>query len=271
MNVTTIDLYAYFGLKREEGCRGYLRCYLHLDGTEFRSAMLVIPGGGYSHVSDRESEPVASKYYQRGLQCFTLDYSVAPICYPTQLVEGEMAMTYIRENAEAFHLDKDKVVAIGFSAGAHLCAMLATILENERLTSPLGDRVQYCRPNGVILGYPVITAFENAHTASFLRLSGGDSSLYDTLSIERRVNKDATPAFIWGTVDDPVVPSENGFLVAWAYRKAGALFEYHVFESCNGVHGLSICEKETGCENKQVKAWVELSVHWMEGRGLLAK
>lgn len=270
MMTEKIDLYAYFGVKREDGSEGYLVRYC-LDDYGFapqrmRPAMLVVPGGGYAHRSDREAEPVAIKYLESGFQCFVLQYSLTPVHYPIQLIEGAMAMAYIRINAETLRVNKERVAAIGFSAGAHLCGMLATLFEEQVLFDILGENAKYCRPDGVILGYPVVSAV-NAHAKSFERISGGDKTLYEKLSVDLQINEKSSPAFIWGTVDDPVVPSDNGFAAALAYRKAGVPFEYHLFETCNGVHALALCEAETGFENETVKVWVNMSKSWLKNRG----
>lgn len=270
-----VDLYEYFGAERQEGCAGYLKCYL-LENSEPKKeklcpAMLIVAGGGYSHISPREMDPVARKYGESGFNCFALEYSVAPMHYPTQVIEVIMAMAYIRKNAESLHIDKERVVALGFSAGAHLCGMLATVRDEEIEKTGLEVRREHIQPNAVVLGYPVVSAFHNPHEGSICNISGGDKKLYEKISIETRVTKNTAPAFIWGCLDDPVVHSDNGFLLAQAYKKAGVSFEYHLFESCNGIHGLSICEKETLYENKRVKAWVKLSKRWLENRGFVIK
>ena len=270
-----IDLYQHFGIERKPGSSGYLNGYLFQDAEEgmklIRPAILVVAGGGYSHVSEREMKPVALKYAEDGFSCFVLEYSTAPISYPTQLLEGVMAMLYIRQNAEGLSIDENHIAALGFSAGAHLCGMLATLSDNELQETPFYKNLNKARPDAVVLGYPVVSAIHSPHKGSFANISGGDERLYALLSIEKRVAQNVSPAFIWGCLDDPVVHSDNGFLLAQAYKKAGVPFEYHLFESCNGIHGLSICEKETLYENETVKAWVRLSKKWLYNRGFLVQ
>ena len=273
MIVEKIDLYSYFNIERTDGAKGYLKTYI-IDKSTFandriRPAMLIIAGGGYSHVSEREMEPVAIKYIESGFNCFVLEYSTVPIYHPTQLIEGAMAMIYIRINAEKYNIDKNLVVALGFSAGSHLCGMLATLTDSKIIEQVLSINSSFVRPNAVILGYPVVSATH--HIASFKNISGGDISLYKKLSIENNVDNKSSPAFIWGCLDDPVVHSDNGFILAQAYKKAKVPFEYHLFESCNGIHGLSICEKETLYINDTVKPWIQLSKKWLKNRGFILK
>ncbi len=273
MKTEKIDLYGYFNVERPEGASGYLTTML-LDEYDFaegrlRPAMLVIAGGGYAMVSQREKEPVAMKYLAEGFNCFVLNYSVSPVSFPYQLVEGAMAMAYIRKNAKKLGVDNDHVSAVGFSAGGHLCGMLATLFNAPELYDTLGKDAEYCRPDAVILSYPVITSGEKAHKGSIENLSGGDESLYERLSLEKQVTKNSSPAFIWTTVDDMCVPMENSMYMARAYKANGVPFELHVFES--GQHGLSTAELETLYENIPVQSWVQLSLTWLKNRGFKIK
>ena len=138
MKTERIDLYEHFGIPRPNGAEGYLTTYIiernkEFSGKRFRPAMLVIPGGGYKMVSAREEEPIALYYLSQGFDAFTLKYSVKPIAFPYQLLEGCMAMAYIRENAEELGVDKEHVSAIGFSAGGHLCGMLGSISDEKEI------------------------------------------------------------------------------------------------------------------------------------------
>ena len=236
--------------------------------TRKRPAMLVIAGGGYGCVSPREKECIALAYVAQGFAAFTLEYSVAPIRFPAQLIEGAMAMAYIRENSDKFGVKPDKVAAIGFSAGGHLTGMLATLFDHAAVKAVLKEKSALVRPDAVILSYPVITSGEKAHRGSFDNLCGQDNAkLQAELSLENAVTENSSPAFIWATVNDELVPSENSLYMALAYKKAGVPFELHIFE--NGVHGLSLATEETDWINKPVQQWLPLSVTWLKGRGFI--
>lgn len=266
-----IDLYKYYGLVRPENGQGYLNTYI-LDpiyAGRKRPAMLVIAGGGYSAVSLREKEPIVLRYASAGFTCFTLDYSVKPVTFPAQLIEGAMAMAYIREHAEEFMIDPSLVAAIGFSAGGHLTAMLATMFNAKEVKEALKEKANLVKPNAVILSYPVISSGINAHQGSFINLCGENKSLKKRLSLENKISKKCPPAFIWGTVNDGVVPSENALTVAVKYKEAGVPFELHMFE--NGSHGLSVATKETTFVNESVQPWIPLSITWLVNRGFVIK
>ncbi len=279
MEVTKIDLYEYFGLTRPEKGSGYLNIYTHFN--EFasygvkknRPAMLVVAGGGYSGVSHREKEVVAMAYMAKGFNCFTLEYSVVPVKHPAQLIEACMAMAYIRENAETLSIVSNRVAAVGFSAGGHLCSMLGTISDDKVVIDALGEKAKLCKPDAVVLAYPVITSGEFAHVGSFSNLCGEDEDLRASLSTETRVDKNSSPAFIWATVTDQVVPCENSFLMAMAYRKAGVPFELHVYDK--GPHGMSLADLDASVGGEDdshvcahVASWLNLSVEWLVRLGI---
>ncbi|MBR2449304.1 MAG: alpha/beta hydrolase [Clostridia bacterium] len=275
-----IDLYAYYGLTRPEGGQGYLTCYT-LDDYSFcagrtRPAMLVVAGGGYSNVSGREKEPIAMSYMSKGFNTFILEYSVKPLSYPTQLIEGCMAVAYIRENAESLHVIEDKICAIGFSAGGHLCGMLATLYADQDVKNALGEHANNCKLDGVIFAYPVLSAYGKIHQGSIVNITGGNEELRKKMDIPKMVDENSVPAFIWTTVNDNCVPSESSLLMAMAYKEKGVPFELHMFE--NGVHGLSLSNEETAPPTSQhahvnvpVQQWLDLSIVWLNYKGFVIK
>lgn len=269
-----IDLYEYFKLPRPENGAGYLTAVIHDQSAEYcslcvRPAMLVIGGGGYSYVSAREKEPIALKFADAGYNSFILEYSCAPVTFPAQLIEGCMATAYIRENSEKYHIDPDKVAAVGFSAGGHCLGLLAFMYDAEEVKAALGEKYKLAKLNAAIFAYAVITSGEKAHRGSIDNVSGGDEILKERLSLENRVTPAAPPAFIWCTENDEGVPSENSLYLALAYRKCGVPYELHVFE--NGTHGLSLATEEVGSPNPAVAKWVKLALTWLANRGFKIK
>lgn len=225
--------------------------------------------------SDREREPIALSYLAEGFNCFTLDYSVSPIRYPYQLLEGAMAVAFVRENAQKYNIDPEHIAVIGFSAGGHLAGMLATMSRDEEIVKFIGESAKNCTPNGAILSYPVITSGKSSDGGSINNLSGGNTLVSEKVSLEHRVDSQSVPAFIWTTADDDGVPSENSLLMACAYKEANVPFELHVFE--HGCHGLSLANEQTGTknadrlQNDEVAQWFALSVKWLKKRGFSVK
>ena len=266
-----IDLYEYFKIEKPLGADGTLSVCCHGLSKETgldrkRPAMLVIPGGAYVMVSDREDEPVAVEYFRHGFNTFSLRYSVAPCTYPTQLREAAMAMIFIRENAEKYGVMKDWVAAIGFSAGGHLCGCLGNMFDCEAVSDLRHS--EYIRPEAVILSYPVLIYSEDhskCHFGSFDNVSGHDERLMKYLSLDKHVKTNSSPAFIWHTVDDEGVPVYGSLVTAQCYLEKKVPFEMHLFRSA--FHGASICTEEVYTVYPDVRPWVELSVTWLKGTG----
>ena len=186
-----------------------------------RPSVLVIPGGGYEMTSDREAEPIAMQFLAAGFNAFVLRYSVKPSVFPVALLEAADAMTMIREHAAEWHVDPDAIAVIGFSAGGHLAANLATSTSDDILVAH-GYDPDAVRPNGLMLAYPVIASGPLAHRGSFDSLLGerrNDSQALESVSIERHIDAKTPPVFAWHTVPDETVPYENTLMLMTLARK----------------------------------------------------
>ena len=277
MLIEKIDLYDYYGIERPKGGKGYLTCYIHEHSDEYckgrlRPAMIVVGGGAYLFVSDREKEPVAIKYLAEGFNSFVLDYSCEPIKYPYQFLEGVMATRFVKENAKKYHVIKNKVAMIGFSAGGHLAGTVATLYNNSVAIKYFGKKVELNRPDAMVFSYPVVTLGLKTHGGTADRITGGDKGLKEYLSVDKHVTDKTPPAFIWTTKNDNTVPYENSLMLFDAYKKSGAWCELKLFEK--GVHGLSLATKETagkGTEsymiNEDVSAWFACSMDFLHKLG----
>lgn len=216
-----------------------------IDPNRKRPSVLVIPGGGYEMTSDREAEPIAMQFLAAGFNAFVLRYSVKPSIFPVALLEAAEAMRRIRTHADEWHCDADAIAAIGFSAGGHLAANLATSASDDVLAAH-GYDADAVRPNGLMLAYPVVTSGPLAHRGSFDALLGdrkADPEALDAVSIEKHIDAKTPPVFVWHTVPDDCVPYENTLMLVDACKKAGVSVEAHLFPS--GGHGLSLGTAET--------------------------
>lgn len=247
-----------------------LKDYPHNHVVKMRPAIIICPGGGYEHVSEREAEPIAIQFNAMGYHAFVLDYSVKKeAVYPAPMLELAKAILTVRENAEKWHIDKNKILVCGFSAGGHLAAYLGLCYEEPYLSEAFGISTDELRPDGMILSYPVITSGEYAHRESFENLLGDRyQELVESVSLEKRVTKNAPQAFLWTTMTDDAVPVENSLMLISAYRKAEVSMEAHIFPA--GGHGMSLCTEETSVRpdkfdiNEACQAWISLVRKWME-------
>ena len=136
---------------------GYLLDPVSLSATRRRPAVIICPGGGYGHLSDREGEPVAMQLAAMGIHTFILKYSLAPDVFPASLMELAETISEIRAHADAWMVDPDRILVCGFSAGGHLTCSLGAFWNQEFLWKPLNKKAAEIRPDGMILCYPVIT------------------------------------------------------------------------------------------------------------------
>ena len=244
MNVEIIDLYRHFSLPAPTGAAGKLTCWRcptpqRVSLHRRKPAVLILPGGGYEHISPRESEPVALRFAARGWAAFILEYSCAPLSFPVQLREAAMAMRLIREEAERFETDPHMVAAVGFSAGGHLCGTLGTLWDDPAL-SDIGP-APLLRPDALGLCYPVAVSSRPTHEGSFENISHGDPHLRDRLSLDKLVRGDMPPVFLWHTRDDQSVPCRNSLALAQALEAAGVEFSLHIYR--HGQHGASTADE----------------------------
>lgn len=236
---------------------GYLLdCAITLGQEKNRPAVLVCPGGGYVYCSAREGEPVALSYAARGFHAFVLTYSTAQDAAGfAPLEQVSWAIGYIRENAEQWHIDPEKIAVCGFSAGGHLALASGLLAENK--------------PNAMILGYPATSA-PNLPGADFMlkilegreAVTVSDAEKYDLVP---QITKDAPPVFIVGTAED-LLTGGSALSIANAYNRLGRHYELHVFQY--GPHGYSLANEVTADGSSQMlnpafAQWHELSVQWL--------
>ncbi len=241
---------------------------------ENKDAMLVIPGGGYNDVcTEREGEPVALEFVSRGYNAFVLNYRVARKgdVFPKQLLDAASAMVYIRNNAGRFKINPNRVFAVGFSAGGHLCGSLATMFDYPEVKEVFGDDFIKVRPTGAILSYPVVTMYGPTHTDSFVKLLGKSESDFtdqerERYSLERIVKDDTAPMFVWHTVEDTLVPINGSLKLAMALVENNVCHRMSVFPY--GPHGVVLSNKITETGNPEyvqpfAEPWVDQAVEWM--------
>lgn len=249
-----------------------LTTYVANAPSPIRSAVLVIPGGGYGCIcDDREGEPIALAFLAAGINAFVLRYSVGKkALFPRPLVDASLAMQHIRTHAEEYHTDPNRVFACGFSAGGHLCGALGSLWHLDSVREALPDMpAGMNRPTGMILCYAVLTAFEKPHKGSYINILGTDSPTdeqLDRYSIDKHIDERTCPAFLMHTANDQVVPVENALCTAQALSAAKIPFEMHIFP--DAPHGVALGNWQTACgnpayDNPSISTWVSSAVAWM--------
>lgn len=203
--------------------------------------ILISPGGAYEHISTRENKPVSDKFLKLGYNTCVLSYSVYPESYPFPLIDIEETFKYLKNRF-------NKVFVMGFSAGAHLTALLGTSKLSKEISA-------------MVLCYPVISMTKYFHKGSrdnFLGSNNNDKLAHE-LSIENRVNKETPPTFIWTTKEDQAVPYENTLMLIDALKNNNIPHEYKIFP--HGRHGLALAD-ETAIKNNDLSFFNEEVQIW---------
>ncbi len=237
--------------------------YLHDDHDRLvahktRPAIVICAGGGYHWLSPREKDPVALRFSSLGYQTFLIEYSVGDRAGGLRpLRELGETLRILRERAGEWHIEPQHIAVMGFSAGGHLAASLGVFWQREDLG--LGPA---CRPDALVLCYPVITSGPFEHKGSIDYVSGGDPELRELLSLEKRVTADMPPSFVWHCLADADVPVENSLLLANAMQRAGVPYELHLF--AGGAHGISVCTQEVETPDPVSGVWFGLCETWLD-------
>lgn len=233
-----------------------LDCDLSFGQYALRPAIVVCPGGGYVYCSRAEGEPVAMAYAARGFHTFVLRYSTGHDAAGfAPLQEISWVIGYIREHAQEWNIDPNKIVTCGFSAGGHLAFSAGLLAENK--------------PNAMILGYPAASA-PNLPGANFmLKLLTGKQEVTDEdarpFDLVAQITKEAPPVFLVATAQD-MLTGFGALPIAQKYCSYGIDYELHIFQ--HGPHGYSLANETTADGssrylNPAFSHWHELSVSWL--------
>jgi len=244
-----------------------LTAYLPPKGQANGAAVVICPGGAYLGLAKHEGRPVAEWLHRHGVAAFVLKYRLAPrYRHPAPMLDAQRAVRTVRARAAEWNIDPNRIGILGFSAGGHLASTVGTHFDAGKpdATDPI-DRVS-CRPDFVVLIYPVITlTSEFTHRGSRRALLGDDPppELLRSLSNETQVTGQTPPTFLVHTAEDRAVPCENSILFAMALHRHRVPMELHIFEK--GRHGFGL-----GGDDPVLRRWPELCIAWMKARGFIS-
>jgi acetyl esterase/lipase len=182
-----------------------------------------------------------------------IDKSMGP------LEDAQQAMRFARLHAAEWNLDPKRIGAIGFSAGGHVAATLATHFGKSYVDNP--DRVDL-RPDFLVLVYPVISMDAKiTHLDSRRALLGADPSDAQVrfFSNELQVTSATPPTLILHAADDRLVDVDNSVVFFEALRRAGVPVEARLFEK--GQHGFFLMPRDR---------WQGAIMDWLTSSGWLS-
>jgi len=253
-----------------EGDKPTLTIYLPPKDKTTGAAVVICPGGGYGNLAmDHEGHQIAQWLNTLGVAGFIVKYrhrnSGAGYGHPAPLLDAQRAVRMVRSRAAEWGVDPGRIGILGFSAGGHLASTAGTHFDSgdPNAKDPI-DRAS-CRPDFMVLVYPVISLVEPyTHAGSRRNLLGDDPAkdLLENLSNEKQVTPQTPPTFLIHTYEDTAVPAENSIYFYLALRRAKVPAEMHLYQK--GPHGFGL-----GKNIGPASSWPILCADWMRGLGIL--
>lgn len=242
-----------------------LTMFLHMSDAFFpnpikKPAFIAVPGGAYQSCPrhGNEGDPVAMTFAADGYQGFVLEYSVASrapegkALFPAQIIDMGKAILTIREHADEWGVDPEKITICGFSAGAHLCSMYATTWHDGMLERTLGCEKEQLKVMAAICIYGLhdYVLQEEYNAVSQNMMSDGtanipifgsahpDREMLEKYSPVKQATTNMPPMFLAAATDDGLVPAMHTIRMAERLQELKVPYECHMFQY--GEHGFSL-------------------------------
>lgn len=233
---------------------------VHKAGKPNGAAMVICPGGGYGGlVTGAEGHGIAKWLNAHGITGVVLEYRLPKGRSHVPLLDAQRAIRTTRSKASEWGIDPKKIGIIGFSAGGHLASTAGTHFDAGDAKAKDPIETVSCRPDFMVLVYPVISFGGKGHQGSKNNLLGKDAKpeLVDLFSNEKQVTRETPPAFLAHATDDKVVVAENSQMFHDALKANGVEAKYLALPS--GGHGLN------GYKGPMWDAWQRQSLEWLAG------
>jgi acetyl esterase/lipase len=229
-------------------------------GKNTGAAVVVFPGGGYWILAiDLEGTEVCDWLTSRGITCLLLKYRVPGEGLPSRsgpypdspmaLEDAQRTVGLVRFHAAEWHIDRNKIGVLGFSAGGHLVAAMSTHFRQRLYPAVDAADKESCRPDFAVAIYP-------GH------LSLAASSL--GLNPDIHVTRQTPPTFFLQAEDDPVDRVEHSLAYYAALKKAGAPVEMHLY--AQGGHAFGLRRTKL-----PITGWPQLVETWLRTIGAISE
>jgi acetyl esterase/lipase len=201
-------------------------------GRNNNTAIVFFHGGGWAFGTPSEFFTTCERYAKMGIVTFSVDYrlsiengvtphkTISPI---ESVMDAKSAMRWVRGNAGKFHIDGNKIVAAGQSAGGHLALCTAMIDDYNEKSDDLSIS---CSPNGLLL----FSACVNAVEGWCDHLLGERRTKIWSISPFHNVRKGLPPMIEFHGVDDEQVPKWTVQFFQSEMKDKGNYFEQHMYE-----------------------------------------
>jgi len=239
--------------------------YLPKIGINTGAALVICPGGGYGmEAMDHEGYDMAEWLVQQGIAGIVLKYRLPNGHDQIPFEDLQRALRMVHQKAAEWGINQSKIGVAGSSAGGHLASTAGTRFDTGKPDASDPLEKYSCRPDFMLLLYPVITFNEQyGHMGSRTNLIGAGNKweLVEKYSNELHVTAQTPPTFLVLSDDDQAVPPQNSVEFYMALKKYNIPAEMHIFR--DGGHGFGMNKT-----NKPVDQWPNLFVNWLKAQGI---
>ncbi len=256
----------YDGVRVRNVSEAEMYVYLPEKEVNTGTAVVICPGGGYViEAMDHEGYDMAEFFKKNGIAGIVLKYRLPNQIHEIPSGDARQAMRIVRANAKEWGIDPNKIGIAGSSAGGHLASTAGTVFDegNPGSEDPIGK--VSCRPDFMLLLYPVITMNEEfTHMGSRENLigPGHNMELVQKYSNELNVSDKTPPTFLILADDDEAVPPRNSIEFYSALKRNGVAAELHIFQF--GGHGFGMRKDGRPSDN-----WPTMFMDWLKARKII--
>jgi acetyl esterase/lipase len=256
----------YDGVRVRNVSEAEMYVYLPEKSVNTGAAVVICPGGGYwIEAMDHEGFDMAKWLQSKGIAGIVLKYRLPYGHHEIPSGDARQAMRIVRLNAEKWGINPSKIGIAGSSAGGHLASTAGTVFDKGNPVSPVPEEKMSCRPDFMLLLYPVISFDESVgHMGSRKNLigEGNDWNLAKKYSNELNVTAETPPTFLILADDDKTVIPENSIRFYLALKEHNVPAEMHIFQE--GAHGFGMTKK-----NLPVDQWPDLFYNWLKAMKII--
>jgi acetyl esterase/lipase len=197
----------------------------YLNGDK-RAALAFFHGGGWECGKPEWGHGLCQHFSKFGMVCFSFEYrlttqhDVTPL---ESIADAKSAIRWIREFAEEYNINPEKIVASGYSAGGHLAACTTMIDKFDEATE---DRAISSAANALMFWVTPVKVFADGWFKQILK---GRAKVKEC-DPDEYIRSGLPPSIIFqGTADD-IIPLWSVKQFAGKMKAAGNRCELNIYE-----------------------------------------
>lgn len=208
-------------------------------GTTKRPGVILVHGGGWLEGDKQDFADLGRGLAEKGYLAFSVNYRLATPetnKFPTQIEDVQRAVRWIRAHAAEYHLDGDRLCALGSSAGGQLVALLGTTDTRDNREASLAaysSRVTCVVAIAAPADLSVPLVVETGAEGAVLNLIGQPRltapQIYREASPIFQIDEKTVPFLIFHGELDPLVPVEQARRFEAALKQANIESELVIF------------------------------------------